>query len=166
MVNRQIDPEFCKLPCRVLMDKTVPTVEMSENLVRVVNTVRDNYDGDVIALEEGMPVGSFNMFDVLKWLAMSDLPREEIKVENMVCTPVITVESNRTIEEAFDVMTKFNINSLAVTDRGKLKGYITEKGVQEWMTRYPHYLRYVQASRQSKCSELVEELFGSGSPPL
>jgi predicted transcriptional regulator len=104
------------------------------------------------------------MFDVLKWLAESDLPRSEIKVENLICTPVITVNTGSTIEEAFDIMKKFDITSLAVTEKGKLKGYITDKGVKEWMNMYPHYLRYVQATKQSKCSELIEEIFRSGSP--
>ena len=166
MVNRILDPEFCQLPCRVLMDKTVPTVDIYQNLIEVVNDVRDNYHGDIIAIADGNPIGSFNMFDVLKWLAESDLPREEIKVEDMICTPVITVNTDNTIEEAFDIMAKFNINSLAVTEKGQIKGYITDKGVKEWMSMYPHYLRYVQASRQSKCSELIEELFGSGSPSI
>lgn len=164
MVNRVLDPEFCKLPCRVLMDKTVPTAEINQNLVDVIKTVKENYHGDIVALEDGEPVGCFNMFDVLKWLAESDLPRSEIKVENLICTPVITVNTGSTIEEAFDIMKKFDITSLAVTEKGKLKGYITDKGVKEWMNMYPHYLRYVQATKQSKCSELIEEIFRSGSP--
>lgn len=159
-MNSTLDPEFCKLPCKVLMDRSVPTVEVEEKLLKIVGTVRENYYGDIIALEDGQPIGCFNMFDVMKWLAESDIHRDELKVKDLVCTPVITVDIDHTVEEAFEVMAKFDINSLAVTEKGNLKGYITEKGVQEWMRMYPHYLRYIQATKQSKCSDLIKEIFG------
>ena len=61
-------------------------------------------------------------------------------------------------------MRKFGITSLAVTESGLLKGYITENGIKEWMSLYPHYLRLYQATKQGKCSDIMNEIFGSGSP--
>ena len=48
-----IDPEFCDLPCRVLMDRSVPTVEASERLTDIVGRLMDNYNSDIIAVDDG-----------------------------------------------------------------------------------------------------------------
>lgn len=159
-----IDPEFCGLPCRVLMDRSVPTVEASERLMGIVSRLMENYHGDIIAVDEGQLIGSFNMFDAMKWLTESDVHRNDIYVKDVVCTPVISVKTESTIEEAFGVMRKFGIKSLAVTEAGLLKGYITENGIKEWMSLYPHYLRLYQATKQGKCSVLMNEILGSGPP--
>ena len=163
-MHSPIDPEFCSLPCRVLMDRSVPTVEASERLMGIVSRLMENYHGDIIAVDDGQLIGSFNMFDAMKWLTESDVHRNDIYVKDVVCTPVISVETENTIEEAFGVMRKFGITSLAVTESGLLKGYITENGIKEWMSLYPHYLRLYQATKQGKCSDIMNEIFGSGSP--
>jgi len=163
-VYSPIDPEFCGLPCRVLMDRSVPTVEASERLMGIVSRLMENYHGDIIAVDEGQLIGSFNMFDAMKWLTESDVHRNDIYVKDVVCTPVISVKTESTIEEAFGVMRKFGIKSLAVTEAGLLKGYITENGIKEWMSLYPHYLRLYQATKQGKCSVLMNEILGSGPP--
>ena len=163
-MHSPIDPEFCSLPCRVLMDRSVPTVEASERLMGIVSRLMENYYGDIIAVDDGQLIGSFNMFDAMKWLTESDVHRNDIYVKDVVCTPVISVETENTIEEAFGVMRKFGITSLAVTESGLLKGYITENGIKEWMSLYPHYLRLYQATKQGKCSDIMNEIFGSGSP--
>ncbi len=159
-----IDPEFCGLPCRVLMDRSVPTVEASERLTGIVSRLMENHYGDIIAVEDGQLIGSFNMFDAIRWLTEPDVQRSDVYVKDVVCTPVISVGTENTVEEAFGVMRKFGITSLAVTEDGLLKGYITEKGIKEWMSLYPHYLRLYQATKQGKCSALMDEMFGSGSP--
>lgn len=163
-VYSPIDPEFCGLPCRVLMDRSVPTVEASERLMGIVSRLMENYHGDIIAVDEGQLIGCFNMFDAMKWLTESDVHRNDIYVKDVVCTPVISVKTESTIEEAFGVMRKFGIKSLAVTEAGLLKGYITENGIKEWMSLYPHYLRLYQATKQGKCSDIMNEIFGSGPP--
>lgn len=159
-----IDPEFCDLPCRVLMDRSVPTVEGSERLMGIVRRLMENYHGDVIALEEGQPIGCFNMFDAVRWLTEPEVHLSDIIVRDVVCTPVISVDLENTVEEALGVMRKYAITSLAVTEAGRLKGYITENGIKEWMSLYPHYLRLYQATREGRCSVLMNEIFGSGSP--
>lgn len=159
-----IDPEFCDLPCRVLMDRSVPTVEASERLTDIVGRLMDNYNSDIIAVDDGQLVGSFNMFDTIKWLAEPDIHRNDVYVRDVVCTPVISVKTENTVEEALGVMRKFGIKSLAVTESGLLKGYITENGIKEWMSLYPHYLRLYQATKQGRCSDIMNEIFGSGSP--
>ncbi len=159
-----IDPEFCDLPCRVLMDRSVPTVEGGERLMGIVRRLMENYHGDVIALEEGQPIGCFNMFDAVRWLTEPDVHLSDIQVRDVVCTPVISVDLEKTVEEAMGVMRKYGITSLAVTEAGRLKGYITENGIKEWMSLYPHYLRLYQATREGRCSVLMNEIFGSGSP--
>ena len=164
MVHSPIDPEFCDLPCRVLMDRSVPTVEGSERLMGIVRRLMENYHGDVIALEEGQPIGCFNMFDAVRWLTEPEVHLSDIYVRDVVCTPVISVDMEKTVEEALGVMRKYAITSLAVTEAGRLKGYITENGIKEWMNLYPHYLRLYQATREGKCSALMNEIFGSGSP--
>lgn len=163
-MSSPIDPEFCKLPCKVLMDRRVPTVESTEKLLTVVKRLMENYSGDIIALDKGQPIGCFNMFDAMRWFAETDVHRNEISVNDVVCTPVISVDLDSSIEDAFGVMNKFGITSLAVTEQGLLKGYITENGIREWMNLYPHYLRFYQSAKQGECGELMNEVLGSRSP--
>ena len=163
MVSSVIDPEFCKLPCKIIMDRNIPTVNATEKLVKVIKRLMEK-QGDIIVIEDGTPIGSFNTYDVLQCLTNSEIHREDLQVKDVVCTPVIRVDVTDPIEEAFNVMEKLDIKSLAVTENKKLKGYITGDGVKEFMRVYPHYLRMFQDVKQGKCSEIIQEMFESGSP--
>jgi predicted transcriptional regulator len=54
---------------------------------------------------------------------------EDLKVEEIMSSPLITIEADASIGEAAILMTNNKIRRLLVTEKGKIVGIITEKDV-------------------------------------
>ena len=94
-------------------------------------------------------------------------------VRQIMCTPVITVDEDCSLEEAANIMLDRNIGGLPVVDdRGELSGIVTEsdfvakgKGVPFTIYRFPqifgewmpheHVERLYQAARRRKVHEVM-----------
>lgn len=50
-----------------------------------------------------------------------------LKIEDIMVKEVITIDENSTVKEAADIMNRFEIGCLIVTDNGKAVGIVTER---------------------------------------
>ena len=79
--------EFCTLPCKVLMNKTPPIAQASENLGDLTNRLLDIDYKVVVVYEDGVPIGLVTLKDIMKWLVRAD-NKEECLLKDLVSVPV------------------------------------------------------------------------------
>ena len=132
--------EFCTLPCKVLMNKAPPIAQASESLVDLTNRLLDIDYKVVVVYEDGTPIGLVTLKDIMKWLVRAD-NKEECLLKDMVSVPLIMVELNAPLQDALDIMEKYDIKHIGVHEDKVLKGLLTKNGVKEMCELYPHYLR-------------------------
>jgi CBS domain-containing protein len=72
--------------------------------------------------------------DILKSIAYRRIRPEITKIEEIMSTPIISVESNATLGDAARVMIKKNIRRLMVKQNNEYVGIITQRDLQKLMT--------------------------------
>ena len=103
------------------------TVVPSEAVSGMLSSMVVKDIGAVIVVEEGKPVGIITEKDVLERVIMKNRNMYTTTAKEVMSSPLISIESERPIKEAIELMRKHNIRRLAVTANGALVGLVTER---------------------------------------
>lgn len=104
-----------------------PTISPSDSVSHAVDEMVRNNIGAVIAVMDGRPVGILTERDVLERIVQPLKDMDQTLVKDVMSEPLISIEVDRPIKEALDLMYKNEIRRLAVTKDGALVGLITER---------------------------------------
>ena len=78
--------------------------------------------------------------DIMRWLVQAD-DKESIQAKDLVTVPLISVDIDAPLQSALDIMEKYQIKYVGVSEDKILRGLLHEEGVKEICEMYPHYLR-------------------------
>jgi glycosyltransferase involved in cell wall biosynthesis len=86
------------------------------------------YDvGAAVVMEDEKPVGIATERDIVERVLRLEKNLDDTRVEEIMSSPLISIESNKSIKEAIDLLRERDIRSLGVIEKGKLIGLTTEK---------------------------------------
>ena len=139
-MNIDLSPEFCNIPCRVLMNKMPPTAVATEKLVDLTKRLLSIDYKAVVVYEDSYPIGLITLKDIMRWLVQAD-NKESIQAKDLVTVPLISVDIDAPLQSALDIMDKYQIKYVGVSEDKVLRGLLNEDGVKEICEMYPHYLR-------------------------
>jgi len=88
--------------------------------------IKDNI-GAVVVVEKGRPVGIITEKDLLEKVIKPLKDMDLTLAGDTMSKPLITIESDRPMKEALELMRKHNIRRLVVTKEGALLGLVTER---------------------------------------
>jgi CBS domain-containing protein len=81
--------------------------------------------GSVVVLDGDKIAGIITELDIIWKVVSADLNPNMTKVEDVMTKKVVTIEANKSLEDATALMIEHNIKKLPVVDKGKLIGIIT-----------------------------------------
>jgi CBS domain-containing protein len=81
--------------------------------------------GSVVVLDGDKIAGIITELDIIWKVVSADLNPNMTKVEDIMTKKVVTIEANKSLEDATALMVENNIKKLPVVDKGKLVGIIT-----------------------------------------
>lgn len=139
-MNIKLSAEFCKLPCRVLMNKLPPIAKSNERLVDLTERLLCIDYKAVVVYEDDDPIGLVTLKDMMRWLVQAE-DKYSIFAKDLVSVPLISVDIEAPLQKALDIMEKYSIKYVGVQEHKFLKGLLHEDGVKEICDMYPHYLR-------------------------
>ena len=111
-----------------IMSKDIVTVGADAPLTHAVKTMVEKNIGSVLVTEEGSMVGIVTERDILRRLGRES-PYTTLRVEDVMSSPLFTIEGDAAIGEAADRMAEKNIRRLLVTEKGEIRGIITERDI-------------------------------------
>lgn len=139
-MNINLNPEFCNIPCRALMNKIPPKAEASEKVVDLTQRLLSIDYKAVVVYEDKEPIGLVTLKDIMRWLVQTD-DKNTLVAKDLVSVPLISVDIDTPLQEALDIMQKYSIKYVGVQEQKILKGLLYEAGVKEICEMYPHYLK-------------------------
>ena len=107
-----------------IMTRALITVNRATTALQVAKMMEQGGIGAVLVQDNGNPVGIVTDKDYATRIAANDLPLATA-VENIMSTPLITINHNEPISAAAERMIDKKIRKLAVTENGKVVGIIT-----------------------------------------
>ncbi len=122
---------------RDVMSKDVKVVR-PDTLVKEVVATMNKFDiGSIVVLQSDRPVGIITERDILKRTVEPCLAPEALRAREVMSSPVTTINTTASIDEAARIMANKRIKRLLVMDNGKLVGIITFTDI---VTQVPNML--------------------------
>ena len=113
---------------RSIMSQDIVTVDTKDSLSVAVRIMVKKEIGSVVATQDGEMVGILTERDVLKKFSF-DAAGSSARVEEVMSSPLITVEGRSAIGKAADLMAEKRVRRLLVTLEGSIRGIVTERDI-------------------------------------
>jgi len=89
--------------------------------------------GSVIITAYGKPFGIVTERDLARIMAFLDVPAKSLILNYLASRPLIWASPTQTIQEASDMMGKYNVDHLPVLEKDKIVGMITTKDLAMYL---------------------------------
>ncbi len=116
-----------------VMNKSLISVEKDDTIRLAIKKMVHGEFGAVVVTENGKPIGILTERDILKSIA-NEMMEPENKVEIIMSTPLIAVNSSASLGEAAEVMLTNNIRRLMVKENDEYVGIISQRELQRFIT--------------------------------
>ena len=85
--------------------------------------------GGVVITKEGKPVGIAVDYDIAEKVMMKDRNPDEMKVKEIMSSPLITIDADASVDEACGLLAREGIRRVPVIENGKLVGIVSIRNV-------------------------------------
>ena len=117
-----------ELSVRDVLTKAYVAASESDTVFDAVELMRAERVGCVLVVRGSDVVGIVTEWDVLG-LVEDELDPRETSLEELMSTPVMVVDADRSLADAANTMTRENVRNLVVEDDDGLLGVITQRDV-------------------------------------
>lgn len=119
------------VPVKDAMTVNVITVDPSDSVTEVSHIMVEEGIGSVVVTEGSNPLGIICERDLLEKVISSDLKPSEVTAEDIMESPLITIDPVADMLDAMRLMVRNKIGHLPVVEGDKLTGIVTVQDVLE-----------------------------------
>jgi CBS domain-containing protein len=105
----------------------VSSVLLSTHVSDVARIMVEQDVGSVVVVRDYEPLGIITERDIIERIVLANKNINEIVAQEIMTAPLLTIDSNRTVEEALEIMHKNHLRRLVVVNGEKLVGIVTER---------------------------------------
>jgi CBS domain-containing protein len=156
---------------RDVMTGNVRTVDASATIVEAARMLAEAGVGSLPVVEDGRPIGIVTDRDlVVRVLAAGDDPTS-VRVRQIVSSPLVSIASDRSVDEAIFLMSSNRIRRLAVVDEGRLTGLVSQADIARHESADVAGLAVARISQpdegepRDEAEEASAESFPASDPP-
>lgn len=113
------------------MKKVAHTVTVREAAKRM----KDERIGSLLVEKGGALVGIVTETDIVRRAVADGADLTKLTVEQVMTSPIVSIESTRTVQDAHDMMGDLGIRHLGVTEGGKLVGLVSVRDLLVYFKR-------------------------------
>ncbi len=114
------------------------TIDRDVNVRDAAKIMRDKGIGSIFVTRDGKIIGILTDTDLVRRLVATGLDSIQTTVEQIMSAPILTIEENKTLLDANDLMAKEHIRHLGVSNAdGQLVGIISVRDLVVFLTNLP-----------------------------
>jgi len=113
------------------------TVERDTNAQAAARIMRDRGIGSLFVTNQKDIIGILTDTDMLRRIVASGSDPNKTTVEQIMSAPILTIEENKTLLDANDLMAQAHVRHLGVSRDGKLVGMISVRDLVVFLTNLP-----------------------------
>ncbi len=114
---------------RHVMSKNIVSVKDTAVIPEAASLMVKKDIGSVLVAKGKKLVGIITEKDIMRECCAKKLCREQLRVAEVMSSPLITIDAEASIGEAALLMSDKKVRRLLVTERGKIVGIVTERDV-------------------------------------
>jgi CBS domain-containing protein len=123
-------------PLAVMMKRNPRTISPDATLAEAAAMMRDARVGAILVEEQGAYVGIVSETDLVRKGMANQLNASQAKVRDVMSSPVITIEQDRSAHDASDLMAEKGIRHLAVSEDGRIVGIVTVRDLLRYFKNW------------------------------
>lgn len=108
-----------------IMRKDPKRIPYTMSVLDAAKKMRDERIGSLLVERNGDLVGIITDTDVVRRAVAGGADLNKMTVQDIMTSPIATIESMRTVQDAHDMMGDLGVRHLGVTEQGKLVGLIS-----------------------------------------
>ena len=116
------------------MTTNVETVKSTESLKNALRRIVARNIGSIVVVEGNEPVGIVTERDISRCVARDENSLKR-QVKDVMSSPLITIETTGSVQDAMALMLKHGVRRLPVVKQQKLVGIVSERDVLRWVLR-------------------------------
>ena len=113
------------------------TVERETDVQTAARIMRDRSIGSLFVTNGKEVIGMITDTDMVRRVVATGADTHKTTVEQIMSAPILTIEEDKTLLDANDLMAKVHIRHLGVTRDGKLVGLISVRDLVLFLTNLP-----------------------------
>ena len=107
------------------MSKDVKTIRQNSSVQEVAANMNKFNIGSIVVVQDGRPIGMISERDILRKVVEPCLRPEILTAEQIMASPVITIDENATIGELAKLMVEKKVRKIPAMDKQELVGIVT-----------------------------------------
>lgn len=107
------------------MNKTLKKVPFDTPIRKAARLMREERIGSLMVEKNGELLGIVTDTDIVRRAVAEGSDLSKMTVQSIMTSPIATIESNRTIQDAHDMMADLSVRHLGVTEKGALIGLVS-----------------------------------------
>ncbi|MEK6656557.1 MAG: CBS domain-containing protein, partial [Nitrospirota bacterium] len=113
------------VPVRKIMTKGIQKVDANMSVKDVAKIMKTKKIGSILVEKDKELVGIVTETDIVRRLVADGKNPEGTQVKAIMSSPLLTVDIEKSIIDANDLMDKNHVRHLGVTDEGKVVGLVS-----------------------------------------
>jgi CBS domain-containing protein len=109
--------------------RPIITIEGGATVVEACRVMVKNDRGSIVVTREGETIGFLTERDVLKKVVAESLNPATTKVKDVMTSTPITIDKDKPLREAIDLMNRKGVRRMLITEKGKIVGVFTLRDV-------------------------------------
>lgn len=117
------------IPAGSIARRELVDVDENSSVLEASTRMVDGERGSVTVTRRGERVGILTERDLLKKVVAKGLDPRATKVKDVMTSPPVTIEQDRPLREAIDLMNRKGVRRMLVTEGGKIVGIFTLRDI-------------------------------------
>ena len=109
--------------------RPIITIDEDANITAASKVMVENDRGSVVVTRKGETVGFLTERDVMNKVVASEIKKTKTKVREVMTSSPVTIEKEKSLREAIDLMNRKGVRRMLVTEGGKIVGIFTLRDI-------------------------------------
>jgi len=123
-------------PLAVMMSRRILSAGPDTPVIEVARTMQEAKVGALLVAEGARFIGIVSETDLVRRVLAVGGDVQQVRVSEVMRSPIITIEIDRSAHEASDLMAERGIRHLAVTDDGKIVGMLSVRDLLRYFKNW------------------------------
>jgi CBS domain-containing protein len=117
------------LPAGDIARRDLIKIDEDKSVYDAAKMIVENNRGSVVVTRGGESVGILTERDVMKKVVAKSLDPKSVRVKDVMTSPPVTIDKDRPLREAIDVMNRKKVRRMLVTENGKIMGIFSLRDI-------------------------------------
>jgi len=109
--------------------RPIITIDENATVLEASKSIVDNNRGSIVVTRKGESVGILTERDILKRVVVKSLNPATTKVKDVMTSSPLTIDKDKPLQEAIDLMNRKGMRRMLVTENGKITGVFTLRDI-------------------------------------